>query len=86
MTAVMRPVEMDALCNHLARTYGATVVGLGGTERDRLFNFRSRALLAFGLECCAGSATEQADDGGAVRTSQMIAKGVHLHGPHDGSH
>ena len=43
----MRPVEMEALCDHLARSYGATIVGQGGSERDRLFNFRSRALLAF---------------------------------------
>lgn len=60
MAAAMRPVEMEALCEHLARSYGATIVGFGGNENARLFNFRSRALLAFGLECTAGATAEQA--------------------------
>jgi len=56
----MRPVEMEALCEHLARSYQAAIVGRGGSDRDRLFNFRSRALLAFALECTAGASAEQA--------------------------
>ena len=60
MATAVRPVEMEALCDRLAGSYGATIFGQGGGERDRLFNFRSRALLAFGLECTAGASAEQA--------------------------
>jgi hypothetical protein len=60
MATAMRPVEMDVLCERLLRTYSAHITGLGGNDQARLFNFRSRALLAFGLECSAGVAPEQA--------------------------
>jgi hypothetical protein len=51
---------MDALCDRLQRTYGASITGQGGSEQGRLFNFRSRALLAFALECAAGAAADEA--------------------------
>ncbi|MFN9030745.1 MAG: AIPR family protein [Betaproteobacteria bacterium] len=55
MATAQRPVEMDALCARLEQTYGASVTGQGANEQARLFNFRSRALLAFALECAAGA-------------------------------
>lgn len=60
MATAQRPVEMDALCARLEQTYRTTCIGQGGTEQARLFNFRSRALLAFALECAAGVAVDEA--------------------------
>ena len=82
MAAAMRPVEMEVLCEQLERSYGAAITGLGGTDRDRLFNFRSRALLAFGLECSAGATRDEAVaaivDGGGDNSIDAIHVGPDL--------
>ena len=64
MATLHKPVELEVLCDRLDRTYGALIQGTGHSERDRLFNFRSRALLAFALECLAG--TTAADGTAAI--------------------
>lgn len=60
MATAQRPVEMDALCARLEQTYATRCTGQGGNDQARLFNFRSRALLAFALECSAGVAVDEA--------------------------
>jgi hypothetical protein len=60
MATVQRPVEMDALCTRLEQTYGGKIAGQGGDDQARRFNFRSRALLAFALECSTGVAADEA--------------------------
>lgn len=59
MATAHRPVELDVLCTRLQQAYGAAIVGHGPNERERLFNFRSRALPAFALECLAGTTVEE---------------------------
>lgn len=59
MAASPKPVELEVLYKRLGRTYNAVIAGVGQSERARLFNFRSRALLAFALECLAGTTAEE---------------------------
>jgi hypothetical protein len=59
MATAPRPVELDVLCARLQQTYGALVAGAGHNDRDRLLNFRSRALPAFALECLIGTTAEE---------------------------
>lgn len=82
MATAQRPVEMDALCARLEQTYGTRCTGQGGSDQARLFNFRSRALLAFALECSAGVAAEEAPaaivDGGGDNGIDAIHVGPDL--------
>jgi hypothetical protein len=82
MATAQRPVEMDALCNRLEQTYGRRITGQGGGEQARLFNFRSRALLAFALECSAGVAPDESPtaivDGGGDNGIDAVHVGPDL--------
>lgn len=60
MATAPRPVEMDALCDHLQRNYVALLQGVGNNDQDRLYNFRSKALLGFALEVLAGAQPAEA--------------------------
>jgi hypothetical protein len=80
MATQARPVELEVLCTRLQQAYGAFIAGLGQGERDRLFNFRSRALPAFALECLAGTTVEEGAaaivDGGGDNGIDAVHVGV----------
>lgn len=57
---LMRPLELDLLCNKLDADYAAMIVGTGTNEIAKRSNFFSKAVAAFVLHEAAGASIEDA--------------------------
>ncbi len=60
MATLVRPLELEVLCDKLRADYGSLIQGFGAGEEERRRNFLTRALPAFVLVSQAGASPQEA--------------------------